>query len=562
MLVSLHIENVATIKTVDIDFDRGFTVLSGETGAGKSIIIDSLNLLLGDKSNRELIRSGENSASVQAIFTALSDKKIKDINDCGVNCDGELEVYREIGANGRNIIKCNGRSVPTYTLRQIMRGLVSIHGQNSSLVLLDEDSHIRYLDSYAENEAVLREYEECFSQLNSAVNEQRELITDEREKARLTEDLIRQIKEIEDAKLKDSEEDELLAARTRIKNIEQTAKYVKSVYKNLYHSEKAPSASERIDAAIKALEALNETEQSEKIAENIKKLDGFKYEIEDIAEETKSLISDIGEDPAEALDNIENRLALISRIKRKYGSDIKEVKAYCAEQKKRLEEIKKADIRISELSEIIKKAREKTIEKAAALTKTRKEAASKLSTAILSELKYLDLKKVRFEIAVDKKKQFSYDGADSVTFLVAANTGEELKPLDKTASGGELSRIMLAVKSVFAGKDDIDTVIYDEVDTGISGATSERIGNRLHMTAKGCQVIAVTHSAQVASNADQHILIYKTDVDGRTQTFCKTLDKEERIKELSRIIGGIDVTQNAVATAAEMLEKNTERTNK
>lgn len=559
MLVSLHIENVATIKTVDIDFDRGFTVLSGETGAGKSIIIDSVNLLLGDKSNRELIRSGENSASVQAIFTALSDKKIKQINDAGIDCDGELEVYREISASGRNIIKCNGRSVPTYTLRQIMQGLVSIHGQNSSLILLDEDSHIRYLDSYAENAVIKEEYEKCFNALNGAVNEQRELIIDEREKARLVEDLDRQIKEIESAKLKDGEEDELLAARTRIKNIEQTAKYVKSVYRNLYHSEKAPSASERIDAAIKALEALNETEQSDKITENINKLTGFKYEIDDIAEETKNLLSDIGEDPAEALDNIETRLSLISRLKRKYGSDIKEINAYCEELKAKLDGIKKADKRIAELSEIIKKAKAEALEKAAALTKSRKDASKKLSGAVLSELKYLDLKKVRFEITVELKKQLSSDGADNVTFLVAANTGEELKPLDKTASGGELSRIMLAIKSVFAGKDEIDTVIYDEVDTGISGATSERIGNRLHMTAKGCQVIAVTHSAQVASNADQHILIYKTDVDGRTQTFCKTLNKEERIKELARIIGGVDVTQNAVATAAEMLEKNTER---
>lgn len=559
MLVSLHIENVATIKTVDIDFDRGFTVLSGETGAGKSIIIDSVNLLIGEKSNRDLIRTGEKSASVRAIFTALSDEKIKNIQSCGIECDGELEIFREINSSGRNLIKCNGRTVPTYTLRQIMRDLVSIHGQNSSLVLLDENSHIRYLDAYAENETVRNEYEQCFNELNDAVNEQRKLIMDEREKARLTEDLTRQIKEIEGAKLKDNEEEELLAARTRIKNIEQTAKYVKSVYKNLYHSEKAPSASERIDAAIKALEALNETEQSDRITENINKLNGFKYEIDDIAEETKSLISDIGEDPTEALDNIENRLALISRIKRKYGYDISEIKAYCEEQKKKLDDIKKADIRINELSEVIKKAREKTIEKAADLTKTRKEAAEKLSAAILSELKYLDLKKVRFEIAVEKKKQLSSDGADSVTFLVAANTGEELKSLDKTASGGELSRIMLAVKSVFAGKDGIDTVIYDEVDTGISGATSERIGNRLHMTAKGCQVIAVTHSAQVASNADQHILIYKTDVDGRTQTFCKTLNKDERIRELARIIGGIDVTENAVATAAEMIEKNSER---
>lgn len=559
MLVSLSIENVATIKTVEIDLDRGFTVLSGETGAGKSIIIDSVNLLTGEKSNRELIRTGESSASVRAIFTALSDKKVKEINDAGIDCDGELEVYREISANGRNIIKCNGRAVPTYTLRQIMRGLVSIHGQNSSLVLLDENTHIRYLDKYAENDGLLKDYQISFTELNDAVNEQRALLTDEREKARTIEDLSRQIKEIEGAKLKENEEEELLAARTRIKNIEQTAKYVKAVYRNLYHSEKAPSASERIDAAIKALTALNETEQSEKITGSINKLNSFKYEIDDIAEETKSLLSDIEENPAEALDGIENRLARISGLKRKYGSDIKEINAYCEELKQRLDGIKKADARIAELGDVIKKVKAETMVKASALTKSRKEAAKRLSDAVLSELKYLDLKKVRFEVDVELKKQLTASGADDVTFLVAANAGEELKPLDKTASGGELSRIMLAVKSVFAGKDDIDTVIYDEVDTGISGATSERIGNRLHMTSKGCQVIAVTHSAQVASNADQHILIYKTEVDGRTQTFCKALNKEERIKELSRIIGGIDVTENAVAVAAEMLEKNTER---
>ena len=559
MLVSLHIENVATIKSVDIDFDRGFTVLSGETGAGKSIIIDSVNLLLGDKTNRELIRSGEDTASVRAIFTALDGKKIEKINGYGIDCDGELEIYREISSSGRNLIKCNGRSTPVYVLREITKDLITIHGQNASSDLLDEKTHIRYLDSYAENGRLLKDYEASFSELNGAVNEQRSLMMDEREKARLTEDYTRQIKEIDAAKLKDGEEDELLAARTRIRNIEQTAKYVKAVYKNLYRSERSPSASEKIDAAANALELLNGSENSEKIENNIKRLNEIKYEIEDIAEQTAELIAGIGDDPAEELDRIEDRLTVISHLKRKYGTDISEIKAYCEDIKQKLDEIKKADSRIAELSDRIKKVKAVTLEKAAALTRSRQSAAAGLSAAILDELQYLDLKKVKFEISVGKKKQLTPDGADEVVFLCSTNAGDELRPLDKIASGGELSRIMLSLKSVFAGKDEIDTVIYDEIDTGISGATSERIGNRLRHTGRGCQVIAVTHSAQVASNADQHILIYKTDVKDRTQTFCRTLDRDERIKELARIIGGVDVTKNAVATAAEMLDKNTEK---
>ena len=553
MLVSLHIENVATIKAVDIEFDYGFTVLSGETGAGKSIIIDSVNLLLGDKSNRDLIRSGESSASVTAIFTALSDKKIKMICDNGIPCDGELSVYREIGSNGRNIIKCNGRSVPAYTLRTVMKDLITIHGQNASSSLLDESTHIGYLDSYAEDEGLLADYRESFNALNDAVNEQRSLIMDEREKQRITDDLSRQSAEIEEAALKDGEEEELLASRVRIKNLEQTAKYVRSVYKNLYRSEKSPSAADRIDAAINALTSLNETEQSEKINAQIAKLTEFRYEIEDIAETTRELLAGIGEDPAETLDAIESRLTVINRLKRKYGSDIAEIKAYNESLKEKLKSIREADGRIAELSDVIKRKKAETLEKAARLTAARKEAAVKLGKEISDELKYLDLKKVRFEISVGMKKQLSPDGEDDVVFLAATNTGDELKPVDRIASGGELSRIMLAVKSVFAGKDDIDTVIYDEVDAGISGATSERIGDRLRRSAKGCQVIAVTHSAQVASCADQHILIYKTDVDGRTQTFCKTLGKDERIKELARIIGGVQITKNVLDTAEEML---------
>ena len=556
MLVSLHIENVATIKTVDIDFDRGFTVLSGETGAGKSIIIDSVNLLTGEKTNRELIRSGEENASVRAIFTGLSDEKIKKISDCGVPCDGELCVIREISTSGRNIIKCNNRSIPTYTLREIMADLITIHGQNASQILMSGDSHITYLDSFAENREVFDRYTKLFNELNSAVNEQRALIMDEREKQRLTEDYAKQIKEIEDARLKDNEEEELTASRARIKNLEQTAKYVKTVYRSLCQSEKAPSAAERINNAINALNALNESEQSEKITEQINRLTSYRYELIDIAEDTLSLIADIGDDPSEALDNIESRLSVITHLKRRYGADIPEIKRYCTDIKEKLKKIKESDEKIAELSDVIRKTKEKTLKAASELTATRKAAAERLSVLVLKELKYLDLKKVRFDISVEKKKQLTANGADNVTFLVAANTGDELKPLDKTASGGELSRIMLAIKSVFAGKDNIDTVIYDEVDAGVSGATSERIGNRLHSSAKGCQVIAVTHSAQVAANADQHILIYKTDVGDRTQTFCKTLDRDERVKELSRIIGGVKISQTVLDTAEEMLKNN------
>ena len=555
MLVSLHIENVATIKTVDIEFDRGFTVLSGETGAGKSIIIDSINLLLGEKANRELIRSGEASASVEALFCGLDGDKIKAVEEAGIACDGELSVYREISDSGRNLIKCNGRSVPTYVLKAITKNLISIHGQNSAQDLLNPDTHITYLDAYCENKPLMTEYYKSFEKLNALIAKQRSLMIDEKEKERKTEELNRQIKEIDSAKLKEGEEDELIASRQRIKNIEQTAKYVKTVYKSLYHSEKTPSATERISTAINALEALNQTEQSDKISEYIKKLTEYRYEIEDTANYVKGLIADIGEDPAAALDAIEERLGLIKQLKRKYGSDIKEIKEYSAQMKSELEKLRKNEDELANVKAEIKKEKAEALALSGKLSENRAKGAAALTKAVKDELYYLDLKKVRFEISVTKRAQFNATGADDVIFLLAANTGEDLKPLDKTASGGELSRIMLAIKSVFAGKDAIDTVIYDEVDTGISGATSERIGQRLHYTANGCQVIAITHSAQVASQADNHILVYKTDIDGRTQTFCKTLDEDERIEELSRIIGGVEITKKVTETAEEMLKK-------
>ncbi len=555
MLVSLHIENVATIKTVDIEFDRGFTVLSGETGAGKSIIIDSVNLLLGEKANRDLIRSGEAAASVEALFCDLDGEKIKTVTGCGIPCDGELLVYREISENGRNLIKCNGKTVPTYVLKTLTKNLISIHGQNSAQDLLDPETHIAYLDAYCENRPLLNEYGESFDRLNALIAKQRSLLIDEKEKARKTEELTRQIKEIESARLKDGEEEELIASRERIKNIEQTAKYVKTVYKSLYQNEKSSSASDKIAVAVNALEALNQSEQSVKLEESINKLTSFRYEIEEIAESVKRLISDVGEDPAAALDAIEERLGLIKQLKRKYGADINEIKEYSAKMKEELEKIKAADDEYNATKAEIKKEKATAVALADKLSQSREKGAAELTKAVLSELYYLDLKKVRFETSVTRRTQLNSKGADDVSFLLAANTGDELKPLDKTASGGELSRIMLALKSVFAGKDDIDTVIYDEVDTGISGATSERIGQRLRYTANGCQVIAITHSAQVAAQADNHILVYKKDVDGRTQTFCRTLDEKERVDELSRIIGGVRITKKVTDTAEEMLKK-------
>ncbi len=556
MLVSLHIENVATIKTVDIEFDRGFTVLSGETGAGKSIIIDSVNLLLGEKANRDLIRAGETSASVEALFCSLGEDKIKNITEAGIPCDGELLICREISDNGRNLIKCNGKTVPMYVLKTVTKNLISIHGQNSAQDLLDTETHIAYLDAYCENKPLLGEYSKSFETLNGLISKQRSLMMDEKEKARRIEELQRQIKEIDSAKLKDGEEDELIASRERIKNIEQTAKYVKTVYKSLYRSEKSASASDKIALAVNALEALNQTEHSDKIEEYIKKLSGFRYEIDDIAHSVRQLIDGYGDDPAAALDAIEERLGLIRQLKRKYGSDINEIKAYSAEMKRELEKLRAVDDEINEIKAEIKKEKATAVALAAKLSEKREKGAALLTKAVRDELYYLDLKKVRFETSVVRRVQLNAKGADDVIFLLAANTGDELKPLDKTASGGELSRIMLALKSVFAGKDDIDTVIYDEVDTGISGATSERIGQRLRYTAKGCQVIAITHSAQVAAQADNHVLVYKKDVGDRTQTFTKTLNDRERVEELSRIIGGVQITKKVVETAEEMLKKN------
>lgn len=561
MLVSLHIENVASIKEIDIDFEPGFTALTGETGAGKSIIIDSINLLLGEKSNRSLIRSGESSASVQALFSGISEDKIEYISSLGVPCDGELLLYREIYDNGRSVVKCCGRSMPLYMLRDITGRLLSIHGQNASQALMNEENHLRYLDAYAEDAELLNDFTAQYAILQKLNSEIKALTIDDKQKARTVEEYKRQLDEIKSAKLKPGEEDELLAAKTRIKNYENTSKYIKIVYHSLYHSEKLPSATERIDRAIEALNALNESEKSEKLASQIKTLTDYRYEIEDIALSVKELSADIGEDPSSALDRIEDRLQLITRLKRKYGSDILQINAYADELNRKLADISTSEDRRLELIKEGKGVLKLASEAAIKLSAVRKEAAKRLSEAVVSEFIYFDLKKAKFLVDVDSSDRLTGTGIDTVSFRIATNTGEEPKPMQTIASGGELSRIMLALKSVFAEKDELDTVIYDEVDTGISGATSERIGNRLRQTARGCQVIAITHSAQIAARADNQILIYKEDSEGRTHTRCLALDKEQRVTEIARILGGIDITQNVLAAAREMIYNNGEENN-
>jgi len=562
MLASLHIENIAVIKNLDIELTEGFTVLTGETGAGKSIIIDSINLILGAKPEKELIRSGESKALVSAMFRDIPANITLLLLELGIEPDeeGALLIQRTITAEGKSSTRINGRPATVSQLRDAGILLINIHGQHNNQTLLSPQSHIRFLDSYAEVSSLLTEYEEVFSEMQHTRKKIADLMRDAQEKTRITELLEYQIADIDSAKLKVNEEEDLLARRDKIKNIERISKQVRTVYKALYHSEKGLSAFEQISRASDALSAISDV--MPQANEFIEKLNSFRYELEDIALSTTSVADEDFDNPDAELDKIESRLDVISKLKRKYGSDITEILAFREEAAEKLRTIEQSGELIDELNFGLDQLTKKAAQLAGELSKSRREAAVRLESAITEELKFLEMAKVRFTASIkptvneNGTLKYTSRGTDDVEFMLATNPGEPLKPLSKIASGGELSRIMLAMKSVFAEKDNIGTLIYDEIDTGVSGKTSQKIGIKLRQTAKGGQVLCVTHSAQIAALADNHLLIKKNETDGRVETTVTPLDYESRVNEIARIMGGMEITDSLRESAKELMEKN------
>ncbi len=555
MLQTLHIENVAVIKEADIDFDRGFSVLSGQTGAGKSILIDSINFLLGAHIGKELLRTGANSASVRALFTDIDGATAEKLTACGVPPDEnrELLLERTINKEGRSSAKANCRPVTLSLLKAAGRLLVNIHGQNETHTLTERENHLSILDRFAESASCLEAYGEKYRELCELRKLIRSISESEGERLREIEMLRYQVTDIESYALKEGEEEKLRELKLRLKNSERINKQASFAYRALKGGEKA-NALYILERSVASVRTLSDViPEADEIAD---RLEECHASIEDAAERIYAFY-DGEEDGTRRLNAIEGRLDAIEKLRRKYGNTVSDILAFCQKAKERLGALDDADGTLSEY-----KAREEALRVeceglAKELHDRRLAASARLQDGVLSVLSFLDMPKVRFEVSAktaheDGNPVLRRDGFDEVEFLLAANPGEPLLPLSSIASGGELARIMLAIKSVIADKDGVGTVIYDEIDSGVSGKTARKIGISLLRSARGVQVLCVTHSAQIASLANTHYLIAKEEKDGRAETSVSPLDEEGRINELSRILGGIEVTEAQRAAAREL----------
>jgi DNA repair protein RecN (Recombination protein N) len=555
MLKELCIVNIAIVKKECVEFPCGFSVLTGETGAGKSIVIDSIGLIMGARSSKELIRSGEKSASVTALFSDFTEADAARLTEMGFppEDDNTLFVRRDIGASGSSTAKINGRTVPAAMLREVGEFLINIHGQHASQALLDEENHIIYLDAMADDAALLSEYAEIYEKYSAIRTEIDELRKKEAEKERTIEILKYQIADIDAVKPHEGEEEALEIKKKKIADAEKISKYSNLVYRALYRNGKGNSATDLIGKSVDAIEALADV--LPKADEYLEVLNDFMYRLEDIAE-TVYKECDVGvKNPTELLDKIETRLNAISKLKRKYGGTIAEVIAFREKTAAELKTLEHSGEMIDDLLAELEGVRALLSAKAEEITAKRKAAAKEFEGKIVSELRFLEMGKVRFEISVTPLREFAPNGKDAVSFLVSANPGEPLMPLSRIASGGELSRTMLALKCALADKEKTPTLIFDEIDTGISGKTSHKIGIKLREVAsRNTQVICVTHSPQIAATAGTHFFVSKREVDGRTESSIRALEYGERVAEIARIIGGAKITPQAEAAARDLLD--------
>ena len=554
MIQGLSIENIAVVKSLDLDLRRGFCVLTGETGAGKSIIIDSLNLLLGCRADKELIRRGESSAQVSALFTDISKESRELLCELGFVCEeGEVCLARNISADGKSVARVNGKSVTVSVLKEISATLFNIHGQNDNQQIMHTANHIGILDKFAQNAELLQKYSSLYKEMLHLKMQIDTVRSDSMEKNRLREMLAFQIEDIDAARLKAGEEEKLLDEEKRLLGLERVNKCVSLVKRAVLGSDKGAGAVYLCDRAASALSQI--ADAFPEANDLSSRLESIKYELDDIATSAAELLELGDEDPVARLDKIGARLEVISRLKRKYGHTVADILEFRENAAKRLDEIDNSELISKELEDklLVVEAEARTL--AQELSDTRKLFAKTLTEKVTESLEFLDMPKVRFEVNVSADTTFNANGVDKVEFLIATNAGEPLMPMVKIASGGELARIMLSLRSVLNDCDGMQTVIFDEIDTGISGKTSRKVGIKLHSIAKAAQVICVTHSAQIASLADEHFLISKSEIDGRVETSVKALDKSERVEEIARILGGINITEAQRAAACEMIEE-------
>lgn len=547
MLSLLHIENIAVIEQADISFDKGFNVLTGETGAGKSIVIDAISAILGQRAYRDMIRTGTNKASVRAVFTKVPNFPWFEEN--GVEYDEETVIQRDIFLDGKNVCRVNGTLVTVAILHKLGIQLINIHGQHDSASLFDEENHLRFLDAFADNGALLADYRENFAAVSELRRQIDRMTMDEGEKLRRMETLKYQIAEIEKADLKSGEDEVLEQRRKLLQNSEKLSQGLEEASEALLGGDDSDGAAALLAQAAYALSRI--ARYSDDYTGFQERLTDLKYQVQDIADEVRDSLEELSYS-ADELETIEARLDIIHRLRRKYGADCHEILAYLDKAQKELDEIEFADDRVEQLKKKLAKQEKQAWDAALALRKNRQEQGTVMAEKILSELSQLDMPRVQFQCRF-RETELTSEGADAVAFYLSANAGEDLKPLSKVASGGELARIMLSMKNVLAEKDAVDTLIFDEVDTGVSGRAAQRIAEKLKSLAKHKQVLCVTHLPQLAALADTHMLIAKSEHDGRTYTTVTPLERKGRAMELARIIGGAHITETTLKSAEEML---------
>lgn len=547
MLEHLHIENLAVIETADIDLRNGFSVLTGETGAGKSVLINSLNLILGERVGKDIVRSGCGKATVSALFSNLSPSVVRTVEGFGFDCDEGVLIQRELTVEGKTTVRINGRPATVSMLKEISGGLINIHGQHDNRALLDPATHVTYLDAFAANEEVRLRYEKVFSEAKDLLQKIRQINTDDQTRMQRIDLLSYQINEIDAADLRVGEEDELLLRREVLSHAEKIESALASAYSLCSDEDRARDNLSRACSDLENVAAFDP-----RLSELSRRMTSLCDDLNDLSSDLRDYLDGQSFDLSE-LDAVEERLDLIHRLKRKYGSTIDEILTFRETAQQELDTLNSSVEVLDGLLAEKKRLSSLLTSVAKELTESRIAASRKLEKDLSHQLAFLDMPNTGFRVDIKPASSFTPTGADEVEFLLSANLGETLRPLSKIASGGELSRIMLGMKTVLTLEEDAQTLIFDEVDTGVSGKAAEKIAMKLKEISLDKQVVVVTHLAQIAAYGDEHFLISKSVSGDRTYTTVTPLDSVGRVQELARIMGGINPTQATVAAAEDLL---------
>lgn len=556
MLLELNIANIALIESLRIEFAQGFNVLTGETGSGKSIVVDCMNLVLGGRADRDFVRTGAEKGSVQALFDIAKNSAAKAIlGEMDIDCeDGMVAVSREISRSGRNICRISGVIVPLNTLRRLTGTLLDIHGQHEHQSLLDPAKHIAFLDAYGDNRhtELRAQAAKLYSERVKMESELKKNMLDAAERERLSDMLGFQIQEIASAKLKKGEEERLIARLRILENSEKIRTNVETAYEATYAGAgRTPSAQELLLRAANAMDKLSQID--ERYAELGLRLREMVYSVQDVGYELRDILDHMESDP-ELIEKVSKRLETIDRLERKYGPNLDDVLNFYASAVERLESIQTGDAHIDALKAELAKKDAELGEVCTLLTASRRELAQRLAQAVMQQLRDLGMGRARLEIRIESLPRPTANGLDSVEFLISANPGEPLKPMASVASGGELSRIMLALKAISMEADGVDSMVFDEIDTGVSGRMAQTVGEKMCAIARDHQVLCVTHLPQIAALGDAHFVVEKHTDGTTTETVVRQLDSEGRIHELSRLVGGAEDSTSSLSHAKHMLE--------